>query len=265
MPANVALFLSILAGYSFVHFCYFTRFRAQRLDGHRLVIESALAGLILYFAGRSAEPLTPEPVMRIIKAAAGNNAELTATLHVLLLGFLSPVVVNFATAAFIRGTRFEGSDSVSDGATTPREAWNWLMEPARRAALDWAVTRLGNDLLLLLHAATNRPRDRQMPILLTLDNNKVYAGWVVRSPNLKLEDEYVSLLPLASGYREKDTLLTHLNVLYPVNDYATSGGTLDPADFTLVIPYSSIKKANYFDVNVYAKYFATDDKIPQSG
>jgi hypothetical protein len=255
MPANVALFLSILAGYTFIHLCYFTRFRAQRLDGHRLVIESALAGLILYFVARTLEPLTPAWAMSAIKDAAGDNADLVDTVHVLALGFVSPIIFNFATTAWVRGTSRDPADPI-DRATTIGQVWSWIMEPARRAALDWAVRRLGNDLLALLHDAANRPRERQMPILLTLDNNKVYAGWVLRSPNLKLEDEYLSLLPLASGFRDKDTLTTQLNVVYPVGDYMSQGGSLRPADFTLVIPYAAIKKANYFDVNIYEKYFS---------
>jgi hypothetical protein len=259
MPANVALFLSILAGYTFIHVCYFTRFRAQRLDGYRLVIESALAGLILYFAARIIEPWTPPWTMAIIKNAAGNNSDLIDTVHVLALGLFSPILVNFATAAWVRAISRDNEDAVDAGADGISAAWTWVVEPARRAALNWAVHRLGNDLLSLLHDAANRPSERQMPIHLTLDNNKVYVGWVLRSPSLKLEDEYLSILPLASGYRDKDTLTTHLNVSYPVGDYMSAGGALDPNDFTVVIPYASVKKANYFDVNVYAKYFSAQN------
>ena len=80
-------------------------------------------------------------------------------------------------------------------------------------------------------------------------------GWVTRSPNLRPEDDYLSILPLASGFREKETLEVTLNVFYPVDEYAGRGGNLSPNDFTFVIPYSTIVKANFFDVNVYASYF----------
>lgn len=256
MPSNVALFLSILAGYGFIHLFYFTRFRAQRLDGHRLVIEAALVGVLLYAAAKVCQPFTPA-TLATLQRWTGNNTEAVDTIYILLLGLSSPVLLNLIIALALQG-RAEWRPTEID---SPRAAWNHLMEPARRVALDWAISKLGNDLLVLLHEAVSRPRDRQMPLLLTLDNNKVYAGWVVRSPNLKLEDEYLSVLPLASGYRAEDTLKVTLNVFYPVHQYKATDGPLRPRDFTFVIPYASVKKAHYFDVGIYLKHFAapTDD------
>jgi len=130
------------------------------------------------------------------------------------------------------------------------------MQPARNAALDWPIRKLGNDLLTLLHEAVTQPQDAQMPLLLTLDSNRVYIGWIVRSPNLKTEDEYLSVLPLASGHRHKDTLKVTLDTFYPVHEYAGRGGAIDPNKLTFVIPYESIGKANYFDLELYMRYFA---------
>jgi hypothetical protein len=46
MPSNL-LILPLLAGYCFLHLFSFTKYRAQRLDGHRLILESALLGIAL--------------------------------------------------------------------------------------------------------------------------------------------------------------------------------------------------------------------------
>src|SRR5579859_8299664 len=51
MPANL-LILPLLAGFWFVHFCHYFRFRAQRLDGYRLLLESAIAGAFLFLGAR---------------------------------------------------------------------------------------------------------------------------------------------------------------------------------------------------------------------
>src|SRR3954453_8329114 len=46
LPTNLLL-LPLLGGFWFVHFCYLFKFRAQRLDGYRLLLESAFLGLLL--------------------------------------------------------------------------------------------------------------------------------------------------------------------------------------------------------------------------
>jgi len=46
MPTNLLL-LPLVGGYCLTHFCYYFRFRSQRLDGYRLLLESALAGILL--------------------------------------------------------------------------------------------------------------------------------------------------------------------------------------------------------------------------
>lgn len=50
MPSNLLL-LPFLAGYLFLHSFHFTKFRAQRLDGYRLLMESAAVGLVLALTG----------------------------------------------------------------------------------------------------------------------------------------------------------------------------------------------------------------------
>lgn len=44
MPSNLLLLLPLLGGYGFIHLFYFTRFRAQTLEGHRLIFEAAMWG-----------------------------------------------------------------------------------------------------------------------------------------------------------------------------------------------------------------------------
>ena len=62
----------------------------------------------------------------------------------------------------------------------------------------------------LLHEAEQQDR----PISITLENRKWYVGYVAESPNLSPEEIYFRLLPVISGYRDKDTLETFRTVLY---------------------------------------------------
>ncbi len=51
MPTNL-LPLPLPGGYWFLHAFHYTRFRSQRLDGYRLLVESALVGVVLTFVSR---------------------------------------------------------------------------------------------------------------------------------------------------------------------------------------------------------------------
>jgi hypothetical protein len=51
MPYNLLL-LPLIGGFLFVHLTHFFRFGAQRLDGYRLLFQSAIAGIGLSAAAR---------------------------------------------------------------------------------------------------------------------------------------------------------------------------------------------------------------------
>jgi hypothetical protein len=51
MPYNLLL-LPLIGGFLFVHLTHFFRFGAQRLDGYRLLFQSAIAGICLSAAAR---------------------------------------------------------------------------------------------------------------------------------------------------------------------------------------------------------------------
>jgi hypothetical protein len=53
VPTNLLL-LPLLGGYWFLHTLYYTRFRSQRLDGYRLLLESLIAGVLFAVSGRLA-------------------------------------------------------------------------------------------------------------------------------------------------------------------------------------------------------------------
>ena len=51
MPYNLLL-LPLLGGFLFIHLTHFFRFAAQRLDGYRLLLQSAIAGICLVCIAR---------------------------------------------------------------------------------------------------------------------------------------------------------------------------------------------------------------------
>lgn len=96
------------------------------------------------------------------------------------------------------------------------------------------------------------------PIVATLKSKKVYVGWV-RKPALEHgKVEYISLIPLLSGYREKDTLSVVFSTNY--NDHYSESGVYNGTSklglehFRVVIPISELDNISLFDFDTYKKF-----------
>jgi hypothetical protein len=99
-------------------------------------------------------------------------------------------------------------------------------------------------------------------ILITLGNRKVYVGLVNDIPIESGDVEHFTILPILSGYRDKDTL----SVIFTVNYYqhyekhlAEDGSPLDGEgacfdDFIEIIPVSEIAHIGSFDIETYKKF-----------
>lgn len=92
-------------------------------------------------------------------------------------------------------------------------------------------------------------------VLISLSSRKVYVG-IIKSMGEPTEsngtNQEISLMPLMSGYREKDTL----NIMF-TNNYnyqeSTSESGLKENDFEIVIDSSIIETASLFDFSEYEK------------
>lgn len=76
-------------------------------------------------------------------------------------------------------------------------------QPVAKRVYNKLTDRFGNSLCQILR----RGADRQKLVLLNLKSRKVYCGRVLEvPPNIELDGSCVELLPIFSGYRDKDTL-----------------------------------------------------------
>lgn len=118
------------------------------------------------------------------------------------------------------------------------------MESDKRAD---ALTRL-------LHVAERKRR----LVSVTLDSRKRYVGFVAETPNLNPEEKYFRILPILSGFRDKDTLETVRTVFY---DEVTQAA--NSSDFVITLPIADVKTANLFDPDSYERHFADteDDRL----
>lgn len=248
MPSNLLLLLPLVGGYAFIHLCYFTRFHAQTLEGHRLIFEAAVWGFLFVAPARGLTRFWLGEIswLRGLWAELGGGTGYLGTLIcALVLAPCSALAWNFAVAAWLQGAKEVREDEVP---STFRE----FMKPALLLALDKAILRSGDDLRILLHKAATRGRRKVTTVCLSMADGKVYLGVVTRPPNLRPDEKNLALLPVASGYRSKEDLRINWNVRYPVEQY---GRSLDPDEFIVVLPMADIKNARLFDED-YGELFS---------
>jgi len=207
----------LLGGYWFLGRCNYFRFRFQLLDGYRLLFASALAALGFGVAARLG----------------------TIILYRLYPGIQDRWFVVCPPIDYpYSGTAF-GAFLV---AVALPELLNLLPSPlARMRNLEYAksaaVNLHGDALDRLLFRATKEGQ----PVVITLENRKVYIGFVADAPNLEREGRYLGLLPVTSGYRDSETLAFKrtTNSSFLID---SEGG-----QETVVIPVGDIKIAELFD------------------
>lgn len=253
MPTNLLL-LPVLGGFCFVHFCYFLNFRAQRLDGYRLLLESALYGLLLTLPAHLITYYWPRysDTGGRVREEWGHlfgNAPLSGTASLsLLLGLFLPFVINWLHAGYLQlpeqAEERENDPGRFYDERNPKRKIEEFLKPAKIAARDRSIQDLGNDLQRLL----NKAIQQDDPILVTLANRKVYVGYVTETPSLlNPESEYLSLLPVLSGYRDNATLKVVLDLIYPDPEEIKGSVDFDPEDLLMMtIPFSEIKSASLY-------------------
>jgi hypothetical protein len=225
VPWNEFL-LPILAGYIFINIWSLTRFRAQRHDGYRLLIESLFYGVLIF------------GVARILGIVMYKSYRVQAFEHWRQQnGLVYPYSGTALLAACLAGV-------VALLA-------NWAI--GRDRAKEILLARSDNGFLRLFNLAAVTYR----MVSVTLSNRKVYIGYVLRAPNLRPEDQFVGLLPVVSGYRDKDTLRLVVTTNYAP---AIQAQKIPASDFEITFALSAVDTANLFDPNLYPLFegFAPD-------
>jgi len=249
MPSNLHLLIIILAGYLFVHSSDYLHYRAKALEGHRLVVEASVAGLGLFACVR--------PLMVGLKAL--DTVFLASSLQ----------KVWFFLAA---GTPYSGTLAVITVLATPLawacnlyqgrrhrdlipEEWagrSWrenYSEFSKAIALEEAIDRTGNDLLMTIHEAATRWSHDFTMLGVTMNDRKLYVGWAFRSPQLTQNESYFALFPLMSGYREEKTLTPKFNFFYPLDPVGVKAAIADPYRHLVILPLSGVSSARLLASN----------------
>ncbi len=215
MPFNILL-LPLLGGYIFISNWNRTRFRALRLSGNKLILESAVAGvsfLVISFA-----------ITRII--AAAYPAFETLWLAAIPFSYTGTSVM----ALFI-------------GAT----AWLPLNQFHKREIESRRAIEESNDFLEIFLERSIRESKQ---VTISLKSGKVYIGFVSKMFDPSYDRKYVTLLPTLSGYRDSDTLTLKVTTdYYKVYLRAIAEDNILERvnDFEVLVPVSEIRSFKLYD------------------
>lgn len=220
MPYNLLL-LPLLGGFLFLHLAHLVRFKAQHLDGYRLLFYSALWGFGLAVIAR-----------------------------ILVVGFSFTPIASFAGPIWNRFAPFPFAETSALALLLgPLFALILNLFINAEEAKDMEIRAHSNSFIRLMHHA----QKETLPLSITLANLKWYVGYVAESPSLSPDETHFRLLPLMSGYRNRETLETFRAVFY---QDVLQDPNVDKNDLVITLPLADVKIASLFDEDVYDEYFA---------
>ena len=117
-----------------------------------------------------------------------------------------------------------------------------------------AIATNNGDLIELL---IRESMEDQNLIEISLKTGKSYIGFAVESGIAKSGESDISLIPIESGYRDKDTKELEITTYYSLiiaESHPDAKSYLDYADFQIIIPKSEIISVRLFDPDVYQRF-----------
>jgi len=243
---TVLLFaLPLVGGLIFCSTWNFTRWRVSREEGHRLYFRAVLFGALLF------------AFIAIVRLQLESCFPWYSALERIAKDFIKPMAKDQNGAATV-------ADLAITCFLTMLAGWPLakLLNLAFRKKF-WLRRAIKEDDLegFLLDAA-----DREFPIAVTMDDRKVYVGYLVAGFDPAIGRKCILLLPLMSGYRHQEThkvnFTTFYTELYGVEDVAANQNRALPAplghlraeDFITVLPADRIASCRLFDARAYLEF-----------
>lgn len=242
---TVLLFaLPLVGGLIFCNYCNCTRWRVAREDGHRLYFRAVFFGALLF------------ALIATIRYQVENHFPQISAGVSLVKDLIEPMAKEKSSASAVADLAVTCSLAMLAGAPL---AWllnlvfwkdYWLRRAIRKDALEE----------FLLDAA-----DRETPIAVTMDDGKVYVGYIVTGFDPAIGRKCILLLPLMSGYRDQETHKVNFTTFY-TELYGDDGsadqtmplpsplGHLTAKDFITVLPADRIVSYRLFDAPAYREF-----------
>lgn len=108
--------------------------------------------------------------------------------------------------------------------------------------------------------------DRSALLQITCNDNKVYVGYIRHlPPDPSFKDAFLEILPVYSGYRDKDTRKVAFTTIYDeFFEWLIEDDSRDLGDYFKVIPISTICSASRFDLDVFLLFQGNEPQELQS-
>lgn len=234
MELTALLLLPLVGGYLFANTCNATRFRAAREEGHRLYFRAAFYGVLLFFVSAVIRLL----LVKAWPAYRTWEAGILAAIQPILKDGKEDSAIVVLLAFFAMGIGWLAG-----------HVFNRLLgeTPWLRAAIQ------DDEFEALLHHALARA----MPVALTMENGKVYVGFVRKTFKPKVARKNFRILPLMSGYRDsagKINFTTFYDKAYEQVRQSSRPAKLYLEDFEMVFPTERVQSAGLFDVQTYSEF-----------
>ena len=223
MIPSVEFLFSVLLGYWVITHLNITKFKALRETGYHLLFNSTIVGVVIFGLVST--------ILSIGETIISDEIDI----------FYSYFPDEFSVAMCLGVV----------AAFLGPPIWNIFYDvdkATRRAA------ELNNDVIgLLVIESLEKPS----LVELTLSNNKCYVGYVVGSQASRQRESDIALVPLLSGYRDKNTrelffTTNYTDVISEFTNRESDKRKYD--DFRIVVRMSEITSARFFDLEVYKKF-----------
>jgi hypothetical protein len=225
MPWNLII-LPLLGGFVFLDWCYYSRLRQQRIDGNRLLLESAFLGVFLVgFASALIAAFRHSRIGDFVEHGwsallppSDDHFKYAGTAFVaLLLGLVFAFAINFI---------------VDRRKQLPTVA-------------AYAADQAGDYVLGLVFKSVREKRF----LTILMANRMVYIGYVSVSPNLKPESQ-LALTLFGEGCMNKDTNQIEWYRFFP--EWLADGKKAK--NYMIVIPMRAIENIHFFEMDLDMPY-----------
>jgi len=241
----------LITGYVYVNLCLDARYKFKRLEGWSVYFFVAAWGAVFVcIAWLLCTFLSVTGILRGVLNSLFAFFDIKYT----ILHRVFPI-------SFNNGNELKDMKSALWGVVSVLLAWifgviksGWAGNEDRR--LDALARVVLNNPLesFLMEAAVT-----QTPVMITLSSRKFYVGMVF-CPSFENGDvKHIEFLPLLSGYREEDALITHVTTNYR-RHYKSQGITSTPlggltlSDFRKLISKDDIDSLSFFEAGTYSNF-----------
>lgn len=240
------LLLPLIGGYFFVKNCILTSYEVARESGHRLYFRAAFAGFVLLVTA-----LLAYSTLAAFDSFHTQLGKWLATLS-------GPVLANDSTPSDLDALAI-CTVALLLGVFGWRPL-NYLLPSEKllqRAVRDHDVERL------LLNALR-----RGMPVAVTMENRKVYVGFLTTTVDPLQPRRTISLLPMRSGYRDNaDGTLrftTDYHQLFATElDQQEQLKHLNLDDFEIIVPADRVQSISLFDFEAYEAFAREEGRVSE--